>query len=460
MIDAMKCFRVAFLLAVLVPMFGASGAPTDAVAPGRGDATEITMTTTQAIQLAGRLVQSGDTEHATQILTMMPDTGNTELETERQFLQAQIASRRGDIDAAIRIYQKILDVRPDAARVRFELALCYMHQNRWSRADYHLRLAMAGDDLSDDVKRMMNYYRYVVRQNKNWNVYFNFGAAPDNNINNATGGSECVMTIWGPFCRELPRPESAVGANFQLGGDYEFKLSDQWRWKSDAGIYTNVYNKHQYDDLYLTAGTGPRYVWSRGDVWLAGTVARRFYDWRGYNWSAGAKLATSYDFTRRISGGVTLSFMNNRYDDYGDFLNGQTYSVATRILYSFNARMYSILRGGFARELAASATYSYRQPSLGIGIGAELPWGFGIYAEPSIYWTRYDGARWAVRDGQISEITERDFTHRYALSVSNNKLDVWGFVPTITVSYTRRDSNMWQREFNKTAIEFTMMQRF
>lgn len=455
MIGAMKYFMSAFLLGAFMPVVAAA---VD-TAPATGT-TEITMTTTQAMQLAGKLVQSGDTEHATQILTMMPDTGNSELETERWFLLAQIASRRGDIDEAIRIYQKILDARPNAARVRFELALCYMHQGRWSRADYHLRLAMAGDDLSDDVKRMMNYYRYVVRQNKNWNVYFNFGAAPDNNINNATGGAECVMTIWGPFCRDLPAPESAVGTNFQLGGDYEFKLSDRWRWKSDAGIYTNIYNKHQYDDLYLSAGTGPRYVWSRGDVWLAGTVARRWYDWRRYNWSAGAKLNANYDFTRKMSGGLTLSAMNNRYDEYGDFLDGKTYGASARIVYSFNAGVYTVLRGGFSRELAASPTYSYRQPSLSVGIGAELPWGFGIYAEPSIYWTRYDGARWAVRDGQISEITERDFTHRYALSVSNNKLDVLGFVPTITVSYTRRDSNMWQREFSKTAIEFTMMQRF
>lgn len=56
--------------------------------------------------------------------------------------------------------------------------------------------------------------------------------------------------------------------------------------------------------------------------------------------------------------------------------------------------------------------------------------------------------------------TERDFTHRYAVSVSNNKLDIWGFVPTITVSYTKRESNIWQREFDKTALEFTMQQRF
>ena len=114
-----------------------------------------------------------------------------------------------------------------------------MHTKQWYRADYHLRLAMAGADLPDNVRQIMNYYRWIVRQNKNWNVWFNFGAAPDNNINNAIGGTECVNTIFGPMCRDLSDPESAIGYNFSLGGNYEFKLSDHWRWKSDAFVYSN-----------------------------------------------------------------------------------------------------------------------------------------------------------------------------------------------------------------------------
>lgn len=102
----------------------------------------------------------------------------------------------------------------------------------------------------------------------------------------------------------------------------------------------------------------------------------------------------------------------------------------------------------------------YWQPNISVGIGAELPWGFHVYAEPSVYWTRYDDPRWTVKDNTFQEITEHDFTYRYALSLSNNKLDIWGFVPTMTVSYTRRESNIWQREYDKTAIEFTMQQRF
>jgi len=428
--------------------------------PGAVLGAQVVMTARQAMITAGDMIARGDVEHAQQILTKLPETGNPALEVERRFLAARILQHRGEWDAAIKIYHELLNIDPGLARVRFEMAVCYMHLKKWRRADYHLRLAMAGDDLSDDARRIMNHYRYVVRQNKNWNVWFNFGAAPDTNVNNSVGGRECIMTMFGLMCRELDKPEAAMGTNLTLGGDYEFKLSDNWRWKSEANIYSNIYDKHDYDDLYLMFATGPRYVWSRGDVWLAPMLSRRWYGWERYNWSVGARGDINYDFTRRLSAGLRLMMLHNKYDMYNDLLSGQTYSANIRMIYSFNARVYMVVRTGILREQARSDTYAYWQPSASIGVGAELPWGFHVYAEPAVYWNLYDAARWTVRDNHMTRVREHDFTHRYALSVSNNKLDVWGFVPTITVSYTRRDSNIWQREFDKTAIEFTMQQRF
>ena len=451
----MKYLKILFVL-IFLPM--ASWA--ELSVPEKKSETEITMTTTQAMQLAGALVDKGDFEQALQILTKTPKMSNVALEIERWFLLAQIAQKQGDYDSAIKIYQKILDDQPDLARIRFELATCYMHTKQWYRADYHLRLAMAGADLPDNVRQIMNYYRWIVRQNKNWNVWFNFGAAPDNNINNAIGGTECVNTIFGPMCRDLSDPESAIGYNFSLGGNYEFKLSDHWRWKSDAFVYSNIYDISDYDDLYLSVGSGPRYIWNRGDVWLAGVWNRRWYGWERYNWSVGAKLDLNYDFTRKLSGGLYLQYLNNSYDLYDDFLSGDTYSAQMRFLYSFNARLYSMLRIGVSREVANAPEYSYWQPGIGIGFGAELPWGFHVYAEPYFYLTAYDDAKWVVHNGNFSQITERDASQRYSLSISNNKFDIWGFVPTVVFNYTHRDSNIWQREFDKFSAEFTMRQKF
>lgn len=422
--------------------------------------TEITMSALDAVKMAGNLIDRGDFEHASQILTKMPETNSLPVEIERWYLLAQIAQKQGDYENAIKIYRKLLDEQPDLVKIRYELALCYMHQKKWYRADYHMRLAMAGDDIPEDVKRNMMYYRYVIRQNKNWNVWFNFGAAPDNNINQVAGGEECITNEWGVFCRQLPEPISAVGYNMTLGGNYEFKLNRHWRWKSDANLYTNVFNKHEYDDLYFGASTGPRYVWQNGDIWAAAIASRRLYGWDGYNWSYGGKMDFNYDLSRRWSTGLNLSFTNNIYDEFADYMNGQTYAANQRISYSFDASKYLILRGGIARENAESDIYKNWRYTASLGFGAELPWGFHVYVEPSVSFTDYDGARWTVKDNHFAKITEHDVTQRYSISLSNNKFDIWGFVPTITFGYTRRDSNIKNRGYDKVALEFTMRQRF
>ncbi len=430
--------------------------------------TEITMSGLEAVQLAGKLVDVGDYEHAMQILTKMPRTGSLPVEIERWYLIAQVEQRTGNIDGAIKIYRKILDDQPDLVKIRYELALCYMAKEQWYRADYHLRLAMAGKDIPEPIKQRMMYYRYIARKNKNWNVWFNFGAAPDNNVNQATGGKECIL--WnGMFygCSKNPEPDKAVGYNLLLGGNYEFKLSDHWRWKNDANIYTNLYNKPKYDDLYLSASSGPRYVWENGDVWLAGIFSRRWYgsqdhwnDWGAYNWTYGAKLDTNYDWTRKLSSGLMLRVMDNKYDEYGDFLDGQSYTVNPRLSYSLDATKYVVLRGGVDRDTAIMKAYANWRYNVGVGFGVALPWGFHTYLEPSFAWARYDGERMAVKDEKISFVKAHDFIQRYSLSVSNNNFEIWGFVPTLTVSYTNKDSNIHNRTYEKTTIEFTFQQRF
>jgi len=426
----------------------------------------VTMSALDAVKIAGQLVDAGDYDQATRILTMMPQTNNLPVEIERWYLIAQMAQRQGDYDTAIKIYRKILDDQPDLVKIRYELALCYMAKQQWYRADYHLRLAMAGADIPPAVKQQMMYFRWIARQNKNWNVWFNFGAAPDSNVNQASDYELCG--VYGAFsgCANTAKPVKAIGYNLLLGGNYEFVLGDHWRWKNDANVYANIYDYHDYDDLYLSASTGPRYIWSHGDVWLAGVAARRWYGWEKYNWSYGAKLDTNYDWTRKLSTGLSFKVLDNKYDndDYASILNGQTYSTSARISYSLDATKYIILRGGVDRDTAKRDYYADWRYNASIGFGSELPWGFHAYLEPYFSWTNYDASRYfvVVEDSYLMQkkMTEHDFIQRYALSLSNNKFDVWGFVPTLTFSYTKRNSNVKTREYDKWTLEFTMQQRF
>ena len=442
-----------FLIALCLPTF--------ALAVEVGKSKTVTMSTVDAVKMAGDFVYTGDYDKAQDILTQMPQTNSLPVEIERWYLLAQIEQKKGNIDEAIKIYRKILDDQPDLTKIRYELAVCYMMKHQWYRADYHLRLAMAGKDIPDEIKQRMMYLRYVARQNKNWNVWFNFGAAPDTNANQATGGKECIVNEWGEFCRYLPEPERVIGTNLSLGGNYEFKLTDKhWRWKSDAMIYTNVYNRHKYDDLYLSASTGPRYIWDRGDVWLAGIVNRRWYGWDRYNWAYGAKLDTNYDFTQRLSGGLLLKMTENSYDIYSSYMNSEIYTVAPRLVYTFGANKRIILNLGLDRENTVDNIYANWRKSIGVGFDIDAYYGFHFYVEPWFSWARYDEERMFVKNDLFVFEPERDFIQRYSFMISNNNINVWGFIPALTLGYTKNKSNIPQRNYDKITVGLTVYQSF
>lgn len=410
--------------------------------------------------IAEQMETDGKIDNANQVFYRLLRSSDEAVSLDSAFKLAQAAMQAERFEDAALYYRWMLQQNPNLPQVRFELALCYMKLGKWQQADYQLRLAMAAPDIPLAMQQIMFQYRYLIRQNKNWNIWFNFGAAPDNNVNNTIGGEECITTPYGILCHQLPEPVSAVGFNLTFGGNYEFKLSDNWRWKSDLNLYSNTYNKHDFDDLYILSGTGPRYVWEDGDVWLAGVIARRWYGWDRYNLSLGGKLDINYDFTRKLSGGLSLRILNNKYDEYGPWMNGQTYSANGRVSYSLDATKYIVLHGGIERNTAKDEVYANWRPNIGAGFGSTLPYGFDIYLESFFYWTYYDGGRWVVDDGNFTKKAVKDFNQRYSVSLSNHKWEVWGFVPVLTISYTRRDSNIWQLEYDKYAAEFTFQQRF
>jgi len=450
---------------ILVLGAGRAGADEKAPPPG-----SVTLTQHQAVDLAAQLIERKRFADATSLLTQHSFTV-LELEIERRYLLGQIALWEQRYEEAIEIYRTILDHHPNLPKIRMELALAYMATEQWYRADYHMRLAAADESLPPEVKQAIQRYLYVIRQNKNWNLWFNFGMAPENNINNAVGGEECITysPTFGhfpyPLCRKLPEPEKAMGYNLGFGGDYEFKFGEHWRLKSDFALQANLYDKSKYDIYYLSASTGPRYVFSRGDVWLAATGHKMYYGGRSYRDSLGVKLETNYDFLPRLSGGLSLQWRPTQYDgDQAEYMDGEVRSVNARLVYYFNASLYAVLKGGLEKEDTKEDAYTNHKKTFGVGLGAEIPLGFRIYVEPTFTWTDYDGARWTVADtvngSEYTQVVEEIFTQRYSVSLSNNKFTFWGFTPVVTYSYTDRDSNIKSRSYDSHDIGFTMQQRF
>ncbi len=419
----------------------------------------ISLTPVQIINLSKKFIEDRNF-HDAKMLLLKTSFNVLELEIERLHLLAQIAILEDNIDTAIDIYRFILDYQPNISSIRFKLAQLYMLKKSWYKADYHFRLAATDKGLPDEVKMEIAKALFITRQNKNWNVWFNIGAAPDNNINNAQSGEQCIATIFGVLCNQLPYPEKAIGFNTSFGGNYEFILNDNWRIRNELVVSNSMYDKNEYDDLYIGYNIGPKYVFRKGEVASYLTTYRRWLDHSPYSYSVGVRVDANYDLTNRLSVGAGLRFSPTFYDDYGDYLDGNVSGIDSRLVYSFDASKYIIFRNYYEMEKTEDPIYSNNRFFLSLGFGIELPYGFFVYLEPSILFTNYKEERPFIKDLSFENIKEEDITRKYMISFSNRKIKFWGFTPTFSYTYTNKSSNVWQREYKKSAFEFTINQRF
>ncbi len=394
------------------------------------------------------------------VVAKMPLPEDLSAKIKSLYLSAQTALKKGDVEDAIHFYRKVLDERPDFARARFELALCYIADERWDRADYYLRMAMAAENLPDDVKQIMESYRYLVRQNKNWNFWSDYGGTPDTRASIADSNNGCIGDVKNGICEKLTGSKDVQGTYFAVGADYEFKLSDNWRWKSDAGFYTNVYKGDIYNDLYLAGSTGPRYIWDQGDIWLAGIVGRGWYENEGYVWSYGAKIDTNYDWTRKLSSGLILLFANNVYDEYNYLMGGQTYTVAPHFTYYIDSTKYISLLGELGRDTAKVDSFANYNYGAGLGFGMEMPYGFIVYLESYFFRVDYDGKIDTVKNGVNKRVKESDISQKYTLSLSNTKIEFFDFIPIFKLTYTNQESNIPISEYSKWSFGVSIKRKF
>ena len=394
------------------------------------------------------------------VIEKMPLPEDLSVKIKSLYSSAQRALKKGDIDEAIHLYRKVLDERPDFARARFELALCYIADERWDRADYYLRMAMAAENLPNDAKQVMQSYRYLVRKNKNWDFWSDYGGIPSTRASIADNNNGCVGDVKNGICEKLTESKDDSGTYFAAGADYEFKLSDDWRWKSDAAFYTNLYEGNKFNDLYLTGSTGPRYVWDKGDVWFAGIVGRGWNGHERYVWSYGTKIDTNYDWTRKLSSGLILLFANNVYDEYNSLMGGQTYNALPHFTYCIDSTKYISLLGELGRETAKVDSFANNSRGVGLGFGMEMPYGFIVYLESYFLKVDYDGEIDFVKNGVLERVKERDISQKYTMELSNAKIEFFDFIPILKLNYTNQKSNIPISEYDKWSFGVSIKRKF
>ncbi len=417
----------------------------------------VRVTPTQLLAKAEALVQEKNYQAAAPLIDALGQV--PELKFQQQFLAGYIAVETGDLKGAIKSFRSILNDNPGQTRVRLELARAYLLSGKEASADYHFRLAQNDEHLPDEIARTIRNTRSILRDQRIWRFSFDFGFAPDTNINGATN-AETIDFNFGPIKQRLTlsdeaRETSGIGQTAGFSGGIRLKANEKLAFLFDADSRMINYKGTASDDIVSQLAFGPEIklgsytsvsVQAVGQQrWFGGSLATREYGGRlGLQkvLSQGQRMGVELD-ARKIDSKLS--------DSYSGWRLGANATYEHLIGKSLIASASIFAR----RDLLESDGFSSLNYGLNMGIGGELPLGFNAGVSGSISRSVFDEAIIFYSAEKRSDW--RSYARAY---VGNRKVRFLGFSPSIDYNYSRVDSNYDLYQMNRHRVNFKLAKFF
>jgi hypothetical protein len=292
----------------------------------------------------------------------------------------------------------------------------------------------------------------AIRARKRYDLNVLISAAPDTNINAASGARE--VTLFGlPFRTEDTEQESGIGLIFAASGEIRIPVTTSVRLRGTAATRRNEYSGSRFDDQLLSVGIGPQLVSGDWDYRLSGLVAKRWYGHDSYNFGLGPRFEIRYYGYRAIILESAAELLSVDYDEF-DHRDGEFYSLNSGIIWFPGPTGSLQFFLGYSRELAKEDEFSDDGYRVGIGFSKQLRFGLSAYGQSELFLFRYDG-----RDEAFGS-TRRDWITRTQLGLYNRNWSVYGFSPVLNYIYTRDESNQEIFSYARHQVQLGVTRNF
>ena len=414
-------------------------------------------------------------------------------------------ARRALRDEAVASFRHILELRPGLAGARLELARVLFERGRCTAppesllehllgddcdaAAHHFRRALAGG-LPDAIARAVSGFLAAVQARKRVSGQLGLAVAPDSNVNAATSTPRFASRLFNPITgqplefdlNEDALETSGIGAIISASGEYLHPVGFQLlensatRLRLGGSLYRREYGGQRFDDMILSGHAGPQLLFPRGRASLFLKADRRWDSVRdaGNRWSArtvsrglGPRLEGGLRLGERLWLGGGIERIERRHPR-ARLLDGPRLDLDLDLSFAATPAITLGARGGWQRSRAERPELSSRTRSLGVFAFADLPpvlgvTGFDVALFHDVLFTRYDewdpGHRF-ILSVPVGE-ARKDRLSISRLFVSNDHLELFGFVPALSLVHERRESNIATLfDYRRNRAEITMSRRF
>ena len=454
------------VLCLSAPAWGAeAGAPapsptnTTASQPGAAGMAE-----------AQALIDSGRFEEALLVLRPLLDqdgvSGNALFLYGRAALEASQRPGHSDenravlLNEAIGAFRTMLVARPGLVRVRLELARAFFLKGEDDLAQRHFQAVLAGGvpaSVAANVQRFLNR----IRGRERWRYHVGFALAPDSNIGAGSDRRIIYIPFGGvdlPFVRNAEElTTSGIGVTVWGGAEYQVPLADRLRLRAGGEASRREYERSRFDDFFLAAHIGPRWLVDREtEVSLLVSARQRWTGTAPEYRALGARLEVGRRLSQQVTAFLRASWHDRRYRTQ-THLDGPVLDASLSGAWVVTPTVRTNLTLGYGQEGQDSERERNRSHWLGAGVSVILPLGFTVGGGAEVRWTDFE-TDWFPHTPFGENRADR--TRSLRASVHHRAFTVMGFSPELVVVQEERKTNAQLFDYKRTRGELRFVQQF
>jgi tetratricopeptide (TPR) repeat protein len=418
-------------------------------APVRATGSDAALSAPQAFALAEAYQQSRRPKDAEVLLDALTHDPDPEIRAEARFRLGQLRMKLGKYASAAEAFTALLEEKPDAQPARLALAQALAMEGKSGAAARQLRRAQAAG-LPEDVQRLVDGFSDVLRRTRPYGVNFELGIAPDSNINQATnartldiGGFPLVLDAAG-------RATSGVGITASADAFATVPLGSRTSLVSRIAGIGSFYRQDQFNDLLVSASTGPEVTIGRVVLRPAATYSWRQFGGRRYSQALGGSLDLLAPAGKTAQVGATITISDPHYRNAEQ--DGLQLTASATYEKALSTRLYGRLRATIQRVNAKSDAYATTSfggdASLSRFVGAAT-----LFVDGSYLRTTADG-KFLLFEG-----ARRDDRVDLSVGAAWKRLSFLGLTPVVRLQQTINRSPLAIYQFKRTRVEFALREQ-
>lgn len=419
--------------------------------PAVGQEVQRDLSAIDVFQAAAQAQAEGRTAEAIAFYVALESDADIEVRTEARFRKGMLLATTGRLSDAAVTFRAILDEKPDATRVRLELARILVQMGDEAGARRALRHAQA-QGLPDDVAVVVDQFAAALRSTKRTGGSLELSLAPDSNINRATSARTLDTVIAPLTLSEDARARSGIGLQASAQAYTRVPISSTLTFLPRASARGVLYRESQFNDVSFSALAGVELRSGRDR--LTSSVGRAWRWYGGDLYATTDLLAMNWIHPLGRRAQLTLGGTAGQADYKSNPLqSGELFDVSANGEYALSPRSGIGLGLGATRQNARDPGYATTAGSV-----TALGWwdiGQTTFFASSVLRRTEGDARLALFSDR-----RREWLVQLNAGATFRQLTVEGFAPVVRVGFERNASTVGLYDYKRVTTEIGITRAF